>query len=350
MTGDEFGEVDIDLLADYVGGALDGAPEHATVAALIVRDPAWRAAYDALVAGVAAVGSGLAALGATAEPMPADLAARIDAALAAPVAGGRDHEIPAETGPGREAATGRRGKPATGRRREAATGPSGQAATGPSGEAANRPSGGAATGPSGGAATTGRRRRMRWAVPVAVAAALLAFAGFWTDYLTGGTSTTSHGASTAAGRAEGTPLAATDGAPGAQAGPPAAALPPADRIQSSGTDYQPGSLASRAMSATKEPATTKQIAPTPGLGTDSAAGSLARLRPAAGLLACLQAIAGGNGAGPITVQLVDYARYAGSPAIVVRFTAANGTWVWASGPDCGAPGAGASRLDAAKVG
>jgi hypothetical protein len=35
---------------------------------------------------------------------------------------------------------------------------------------------------------------------------------------------------------------------------------------------------------------------------------------------------------------------------VLRFTAANGTWVWATGAGCGASGAGASTLDRAKVG
>jgi hypothetical protein len=32
---------------------------------------------------------------------------------------------------------------------------------------------------------------------------------------------------------------------------------------------------------------------------------------------------------------VDYAKFNGKPAIVVRFTADNGAWAWASGPSCG---------------
>ena len=48
MTGDEFGEVDIDLLADYIGGALDG-PGEAEVSALIVDHPRWRETYDLLL-------------------------------------------------------------------------------------------------------------------------------------------------------------------------------------------------------------------------------------------------------------------------------------------------------------
>jgi hypothetical protein len=49
------------------------------------------------------------------------------------------------------------------------------------------------------------------------------------------------------------------------------------------------------------------------------------------------------------VQTVDYARYLGNPALVVRFSAANGVWAWASGPGCGAPGAGAAKLAAVQV-
>ena len=45
MTGAEFDGVDIDLLADYIGGALAGTPDESAVAALVADDPAWREAY-----------------------------------------------------------------------------------------------------------------------------------------------------------------------------------------------------------------------------------------------------------------------------------------------------------------
>ena len=48
MTGAEFGGVDIDLLADYIGGALTGTPEESAVAARIAGDPDWQAAYASL--------------------------------------------------------------------------------------------------------------------------------------------------------------------------------------------------------------------------------------------------------------------------------------------------------------
>ena len=46
----------------------------------------------------------------------------------------------------------------------------------------------------------------------------------------------------------------------------------------------------------------------------------------------------------LSVLFVDYARYEGAPALIVGFTAANGGWTWAVGPECGTPGAGAATL------
>jgi hypothetical protein len=86
------------------------------------------------------------------------------------------------------------------------------------------------------------------------------------------------------------------------------------------------------------------------LATDSAPAPLARLRAPDALMACLDAIGQANGAGTITVQSVDYARFEGNPALVVRFSAANGSWVWASGPACGAPGSGAATVASVPVG
>ena len=78
MTGAEFGEVDIDLLADYIGGALAGTPDESAVAALIADDPAWRTTYASLRDGMTIVEAALGDLGP--EPMPADVAARLEAA------------------------------------------------------------------------------------------------------------------------------------------------------------------------------------------------------------------------------------------------------------------------------
>ncbi|HEX8344225.1 MAG TPA: hypothetical protein VF657_05710, partial [Actinoplanes sp.] len=77
---------------------------------------------------------------------------------------------------------------------------------------------------------------------------------------------------------------------------------------------------------------------------------LQRLGNRDALAACLQAIARELGTGPITVGAVEYARFAAEPAVIVRFAAADGEWVWASGADCGLPGVGADTLHPVKVG
>jgi hypothetical protein len=294
VTGDQFSEVELDLLADYVGGVLEGTPDEAVVARRIADDPAWQAAYEELTGAMATVGAQLNALGAGAEPMPADVAARLDAALTdAPP---RLTVLP------------------------------------------------------GGRADT-PRRRPRWTAPVAVAAAVAVFAGVGGGYLLhrpGGSSGAA--TSTAAGSAEDkapVPLAA-----------PSVPLPAAGRITSSGRDYQAGTLGNAAVRApfasakagsdsddTSPDTPRAAISPTEGL-----ADPLGRLRLPDALQACLDALAAENGSGALTVERVDYARYAEKPAIVVVFTAANGRFAWASGPDCGAPGVGSDRLKVVPVG
>lgn len=76
---------DIDLLADYAAGVLDGTPEGAAVAERIAADPAWAESHAALVRADEAVRADLAAL-----PMPKipdDIAARLDKALEAEATG-----------------------------------------------------------------------------------------------------------------------------------------------------------------------------------------------------------------------------------------------------------------------
>jgi hypothetical protein len=295
VTGNQFSEVDLDLLADYLGGALDGTPDHATVADLIARDPAWRTAHETLAAGMTAVGDELRALGAAPEPMPAHLAVRLEEAF-------------------------RTAAPAP-RRLEAIRG-------------------GAV--PSAPAA---RRRRWRWAVPVAAAAGVLAFAGVGIDYLAGSSNTATDSSASSAGgaaRAENAPLAASGL-------PPVAAAPTGDQIRSTGTDYDLATLGSGTASRVQAPPG-KGATVAPGIADYSADGPLARLRAPDALLSCLNAIATANGAGTITVQTVDYARFRGKPALVVRLSAANGNWAWASGPACGAPGADAATLASVPVG
>lgn len=337
MTGHEFRGVDIDLLADYVGGLLDGTPEEASVAALVADDPAWREAHAALTEGMASVAAGLHALGAEPAPMPDDVATRLTAALA---------ELPRPSARGDEpAAQAERAAPA-GRHLSAV------------------PDQGS-THPKDASAAGSRRRVRRWAAPFAVAAGALTFLGFGLQNLLGGGGAADTATSS---RAEGgygeTYDAPMIGSGEPKLGGPAAArepaeVPTADRIIASGVDYRRASLARQAQNSEQTAATTGGIPPTAdgtrtpagGVEEDQAAGpALRRLQVREALLACLQAIGRQNGGGPISVGTVDYARFEGAPALIVSFTAGNGEWAWAVGPDCGAPGAGADPRYRLQVG
>ncbi len=83
MSLSELSEHDLDRLADYVAGVLD-PPASAEVVELIATDPVWAAAFAELVGAGATVRAQLQSYGqAEVDPMPADVVARIDAALAA---------------------------------------------------------------------------------------------------------------------------------------------------------------------------------------------------------------------------------------------------------------------------
>ncbi|MBO3739368.1 hypothetical protein [Actinoplanes flavus] len=275
MTGAEFDGVDLDLLADYVGGALDGTPDQERVAGLVSADPAWRRAFEMLEPGMIAVEAALREF--EPEPMPDDLAARLDAMF----------RVPEET------------------------------------------SGAADAVPAKVVDFEGvrRARARRWAAPVGVAAALLAFAGFGVSQLSG-TSMSDGSAESAAGGA---------------ADAPAMARIPADNVVFSDTDYTSGTLA--AASAKRSQVGVLSETSEATAAQDTGVSPLARLIDPSGLISCLDAITRNNGGGQISVDLVDYARFDGDPAMIVRFSAANGVWVWAVGPECGAPGAGADTVE-----
>ncbi|WP_430784761.1 hypothetical protein [Actinoplanes sp. G11-F43] len=272
MTGAEFEGVafegvDLDLLADFVGGALDGTPDEERVATLVAEDPAWQAAFEALAPAMAAVGGALAAF--EPEPMPDDLAARLDGLL-------------------REPETETAAAPAV---------------------------------PTNVVDLEARRRARRWAAPLAVAAAVIAFAGFgatwWVANQPLADQASSDSAAATAERATGVGLPFT--------------------VTSSGIDYSAATLADVPMSATM--ATGEDQAGSLPEAPKSA--TLGRLDDTGALLACIEAITAENAGGTLSVESVDYARFDGKPAVIVRFSAANGQWVWAVGPECGSPGAGA---------
>ncbi|MEU4425105.1 hypothetical protein AB0F81_31170 [Actinoplanes sp. NPDC024001] len=286
MTGAEFEGVDLDLLADYIGGALLGTPDEERVAALVADDPAWRSAYDELAPALAAVGTTLLDL--PPEPMPAELADRLDTMFrtTAPAAAGESAEaVPARVLDLEE------------HRRDRAP-------------------------------RAGGRRAPRWVKPVAVAAGVLAFAGFGLRQITAETtadSAQSTGAGGAAFNAEAAPMIAS----------------PPEQILHSDTDYRGPSLGKSARETVEQPHT---VADSGASGAKIAGGGLERLLASDVLLSCLEVIARENAGGPLSVLFVDYARYEGAPALIVQFTAANGGWIWAVGPECGASGAGAAAL------
>ncbi|MEV8506726.1 hypothetical protein AB0368_18195 [Actinoplanes sp. NPDC051475] len=376
MTGAEFSEVDFDLLADYVGGALDGTPDEAVVAALIVGHPGWRRAHADLVEATGAMTVALQAWGDEAEPMPADVLARLDAAFATAAVGDMsDGAVTAVSDMSDGVITA--GGDGTGGE-SAARDDSGLVTVGAdAGRAASGPAravttdDGVASGrhlvavPNDDAQlTTARKRarRLKWAAPIGIAAGLVAFLGFGIQQFGAAESQDS---ATSAGGAADQSAPEADHALALPAGP--------GQVLTSGTDYHRQTLAQAAVramaapdegdhsgSATPQPLTAlpetresgaqgKAANPTAGVIADPN-DPLGRLKAQETLLACLDAISGLNGAGPITAQSIDYARYDGAPALIVQFTAGNGGWVWAAGADCGTPGSGADKLGSAKVG
>lgn len=323
MTSREFSEVDHDLLADYLGGALDGTPEQAAVARLVEQDPAWGEAYDALARAVELVHADLAAWAAEPVPeLPPTVADRIDAALAgagpAPTAALTTDASEPDGAPAVVPAQHSRGAQATG--------------------GTGRP--GRNTGP-------GRRSRSwtRIAGPVALAAASVTAVGFGVSHLLdAGAGRITAAGDSAEGRADSkaAPLAAT---PFRTTGP----------ARHSGTDYSPEGLAqASALFGATSPSAGGGKGDTSGTENEHRVGAGATLDRLAGpeaLASCLSAIGGEHGAGPLTVDLVDYARFRGSPALVVTFTDAGGArWAWVSGPECGVPGSGADTRFTTRVG
>ncbi|GAA0810614.1 hypothetical protein [Spirilliplanes yamanashiensis] len=338
-------EVDLDLLADYIGGALDGTPDADRVGRLVAGDPAWQAAFDSLATGMTAVGAQLQALP-PAGPLPDDVADRITAALAGLP------ELSAD-----ELA------------RLDALAPEPILTHAPAPDLDEAPARHLHAVPGG--STARRRSRMRrFAAPIAVAAGVLAFAGIGAN-LVGGVGNSEDTASTAGGgqpavlsapEADAQRKSAAELPDGTSAGPEDQALGGAEAastgttvVRATGTDYTDALLGAAAPAAA--PADRASAAATPYsasrnlLPSASVADELARLVDADAMRACLDAIAEAHGGGPITAGSVDFARYLGVPALVVRFTAADGTaWAWVSGPGCGTPGIGADTRQQVRVG
>ncbi|WFE25660.1 hypothetical protein O7623_20040 [Solwaraspora sp. WMMD791] len=326
MTADRFAEVDRDLLADYVGGALDGTPDQVVVDRLIAQRPAWRAAHDELVDASRLVQSMLAEWGSQAEPMPQGVADRITAALAA-------EPLPAAV-PAMLAA------PLADRAAPEQLAPPVEITS--------------ATGRTGTTRRDGRRRRwQRYATPVAVAAAAAALAGLGLQQLLGGgfTDDASTTAGSAPDSAGGVESAQQEGSPNTMMEPGAPATP---RILASGTDYQRATLApavEAAVGRAGEDYTQQspddvvlQEEPTPSA-------ALGRFTDQAALADCLASVTAEHGTGALGVGVVDLARFEGAPAVVISFTDSSGAdWIWVSGSRCGVPAAGADTRYSTQVG
>jgi hypothetical protein len=329
VTGADFSGVDIDLLADFVGGALDGTPDEAAVARRIAEDPAWQDAFVELSSSVETVSGALRAWGSEPEPMPADVVARLDAALLAPGHADSDPQLSSAPQPSFPP------RPGSAPQSSSPSQPSSPSQLGSAPHHLESPVPHLVAVPDEGSPRT-RTRRLKWAAPIGVAAAALAFLGFGVRQM--GSSDSADEDSSAAGSA---PEAAT-----------LAALPA--QIDS-GMDYTRQTLGQVAAqtftgsSSSQARINGQDRAGETANGKVMPSEALSRLRAPEALVACLTAIASENGSGPITAQTVDYARFQGLPAVVVHFTATNGTWVWAVGADCGSPGSGADPQASVRV-
>lgn len=383
MTAGRFQEVDFDLLADYVGGALDGTPEQAVVERLISTTPQWRDAHRALVQAMDPVQASLNQWGAEQPVMPEEVTARLAAALeaATPETAVSEAATLEAATPSASPAAQDTPPPAQDTVRRACVPPTGDTpAVG--GPARGDTPAGAGRGPagpglrpggrpdSGGRFPTKRRRQwVRLAGPALVTAAVVAFGVVGlTTWLASPNEGQGDTASTSGGSLPSTPFPeqATDAS-----GPHVLLDTAPQRLLASGLDYAPATLVadvatvSRAIGSGKEldilgspPGSTRSNraptgdpAPAGPMSGASVPADLLRLADRSALSACLATVTGEHGRGQVTVEVVDYASFEGRPALVIVFSDATGArWAWVSGPDCGLPGSAADTRHRARVG
>ncbi|GIJ79497.1 hypothetical protein SAMN05443287_107145 [Micromonospora phaseoli] len=370
MSTGEFSEVDHDLLADYLGGALDGTLEQVEIARLVAQDPAWAQAHALLAPALEDVRAELAGWGESAPELPPEIADRIRTALAV----AEDVDLtatddesavaaplrPVVPPPGAVGKPDVAGEPDPAGKPESTGGKAAVVPVQPLG-GSRRPGGTPRPGQERSVPSRPGRRRRRWARvagPVALAAATVVGLGALQlsranhgDDAASGTAYSDRGASPVVPQAS-PPDSAADAAP--ERASAAAALPPFQIVgeaQRSGTDYTPQTLSG--MMPAVGPFSTKSE---PAIGGQSderlpGPGDLARLGEGPALNACLAEISAEHGGTPLVVDVVDYARFEGLPALVVRFTDGSGAqWAWVSGPECGVPGSGSDARYRTQVG
>jgi hypothetical protein len=288
-----FSDADLDRLADFVGGALEGTPEADDVRHLVSTDTQWAEAYASLVTAEAAVRDELRALGTEALAVPPEVQRRLDVALTAAISAPPADAAIVDLARAREAR---------------------------------------------------RRRRGRWAVGLAAAAAVLVCGGIGVQVLKQGVQQSSKDSATSGD------VAAPQAVPGEGGGSTFASSAGggASEIVMTGRDYSPETLGQLA----GVPPSSAPNALSEGSGTDagkradlssdvpSPLSPLRRLGEPAARAACLNAITREYGG---QVTLVDFARFEGQPVLVtvIDGTRAGGgrRLVVVVGPDCGLGGA-----------
>jgi hypothetical protein len=269
--------VEWDRLADFAAGLLDGTPDADEVGRLVVNDPAWAGAHAQLTEADALVRADLTAMGETAVAVPADVVARLDAALS-------------------------REEPAV--RRTTVV------------------------------SLDARRRRKRWAAVAAVAAGVVALGAFGIpalrSALDGGGVNATYDNSTGGGAAAAPAPAGEGTSAGDLAGSPLA--PDGVALAASGTNYAadtlPGLVRQRsAKEALGGAGATKDL-------SAAVPPELSRLTDPGARQVCLNAVTTAYGG---RATSVDYARFEGSPALVIVLVDAAGTPRQAvvTGPACG---------------
>lgn len=300
-------EVDWDLLADHLGGVLAGTPDEARVARLVATDPEWRRAAAQLAAALDAVAADLISLPA-AEPMPADVTARLTEALAAV-------PVPAQAAAGTGTTSTRR----------AATG----AGPGTPRRAAPAP------GPEAGRPPARPRARRRWVGAGALLAGVAAFAAVALGplgLLDGSTVRDAGGAPEAAVGTD--PQADTAISAENSDGRPLLAAPGEAVKVATGTDYGPGTVST-------PPAVAQDLDEAGPDDPRSLAARPAGVPPELTPLwhdpaPCLAAVAAALPSPPLTFERLDFARFEGEPAVVIWVATSDDTrWVIAAGPGCG---------------
>jgi len=312
-------DADLDRLADFLAGALDGTPAEAEVRQRLEDEPTLASALERLAAASASVSDDLRAFAGNAEPMPADVADRLDAALAA--AGDIGTPDPA----------GARGGAVLDHRLDQARS-DGARPDGARPDRGHPRSTGPSRADSPGRRTRGQRlgRGRVIAMGVAAAAALVLVAGILIPQMS--RDVTSSTAGSAANHEDSSSVLGSE-----RQGP---------QLVSSGNDYTRqtigtvlGSLSAAPTAAEGYSQTSPPMGPRVVSGSGTGPAELGRLEDRTGLASCLSAVVVRHGG---VVTLVDYARFEDQPALVVLLhgvqQAHGGQFVVVVGPACGQSG------------